>query len=178
MTTYNLTLKSTPGVGHNVVGRASTRDLGESVRAFQATLDIERLIRAGNTIANGDIFQLLVVPANTLVLFGGAEVIKAFDGTTPTVDIDVAGGDDIIDGGDVSSTGFLAAGTNGQTNTVTTGAASTFTQWVTTQDTIDVTLAAASSDVTEGILRVYGFMGLLRPYGDATPALAPRDQLA
>ena len=32
--------------------------------------------------------------------------------------MDFGGGDDIIDGADITSTGFCAAGTNGQTNTV------------------------------------------------------------
>ena len=36
-----------------------------------------------------------------------------------------------------------------------TGAASTFTQFVTTTDTIDVKLIASSADVTTGKLRVY-----------------------
>ena len=71
------------------------------------------------------------------------------------MDIDFAAGDDIIDGGDVTSTGFLAEGSNGQSNDVTTGAASTFTQHVTTTDTIDVKLIASSADVTEGKLRLY-----------------------
>ena len=73
-------------------------------------------------------------------MFAGAEVLTAFNGTSPTVDIDFAAGDDIIDGGDVTSAGFLAEGTNGQANDVVTGAASTFTQFVTTTDTIDVKL--------------------------------------
>jgi hypothetical protein len=89
------------------------------------------------------------------VLFAGAEVLTAFDGTSPTVDIDFAAGDDIVDGGDVTSAGFLAEGTNGQANDTMTGAASTFTQFVTTTDTIDVKLIASSADVTVGVIRVY-----------------------
>ena len=88
-------------------------------------------------------------------MFAGAEVLTAFDGTSPTVDIDFAAGDDIIDGGAVNSAGFLAEGSNGQANDVVTGAASTFTQFVTTTDTIDVKLIAGSADVTSGVLRVY-----------------------
>lgn len=178
MATFDMTSKVTPGVGANTVGLVSTRDQGEYARAFQATLDMEAHLRAGNTFTAGDVFQLLLVPANSIVLIGGAQVVKAFDGTTPTVDIDFAGGDDIIDDGDVSAVGYLAGGLNGQTNVVTTGAASTFTQWVTDQDTIDVVLNAGAADVTEGILRVYGFIAKLDPYGGVHPGLAPRDQLA
>ena len=92
-----------------------------------------------------------------MVLFAGAEVETAFNGTSPTVDIDFAAGDDIVDGGDVSATGFLASGTNGQAMVVGTGSASTFTQHVTTTDTIDVKLIASSADVTSGILRVVAY---------------------
>ena len=53
-------------------------------------------------------------------------------------------GDDIIDGADITSTGFCAAGTNGQTNTVVGSAASTYTQFVTTTDTIDCKIAGAA----------------------------------
>ena len=82
-------------------------------------------------------------------------MLAAFNGTSPTVDMDFAAGDDIIDGGDVSSAGFLAEGSNGQANDVVTGAASTFTQHVTSTDTIDVKLIAGSADVTAGKLRLY-----------------------
>jgi hypothetical protein len=87
-----------------------------------------------------------------MVLFAGAEVLKAFDGSSPTVDIDFAEGDDIVDGGDVTSTGFLASGSNGAA--MTTSGTITFTQHVTTTDTIDVKLIASSADVTTGRLRV------------------------
>jgi len=116
----------------------------------EAILDIEKIENYSCT--NGDVFQVLEVPANTLVMAAGAEVLKAFDGTTPTVDIDFAAGDDIVDAGDVTSTGYLAAGTNG---TAVGTATANFTQFVTTTDTIDVVLAAGSADVTEGRLRVF-----------------------
>jgi|TARA_Y100000022_G_C12966263_1_gene247005 hypothetical protein len=121
----------------------------------EARLDIAKMVEDGYSCTNGDIFQLLEIPANTLILFAGAEVETAFNGTSPTVDIDFAAGDDIIDGGDVSSAGFLAGGTNGQTMVVNTASADTFTAHVTTTDTIDVKLIASSADVTSGILRVF-----------------------
>ena len=100
--------------------------------------------------------------------------MTAFDGTT-TVDIDFAGGDDIVDGADVTSVGFCAAGTNGQTNTVVGSAASTYTQFVSTTDTIDVTVA--STDATVGVLRVYAIV--MDCNENATvPTEVTRDQLA
>ena len=113
MATFDMTSKSTTGVSANssAINQADRR--GHNMRMLEAVLDIEVLAADGYSCTDGDIFQLLEVPANTFVLFAGAEVLKAFNGTSPTVDIDFAAGDDIIDGGDVTSTGILAEGTNG-----------------------------------------------------------------
>ena len=153
MATFDMTSSATAGVNSNSIAVLPASRDGMNMRMVEAILDISKITDYSCT--NGDIFQLLEIPANTFVLFAGAEVLTAFDGTSPTVDIDFAAGDDIIDGGDVSSAGFLAEGTNGQANDVVTGAASTFTQFVTTTDTIDVKLIASSADVTTGKLRVY-----------------------
>ena len=153
MATFDMTASSTAGVNSGSIAVLPASRDGMNMRMVEAILDISKITDYSCT--NGDIFQLLEIPANTFVLFAGAEVLTAFDGTSPTVDIDFAAGDDIIDGGDVSSAGFLAEGTNGQANDTMTGAASTFTQFVTTTDTIDVKLIASSADVTTGKLRVY-----------------------
>ena len=153
MATFDMTASSTAGVNSDSIAVLPASRDGMDMRMVEAILDISKITDYSCT--NGDIFQLLEIPANTFVLFAGAEVLTAFDGTSPTVDIDFAAGDDIIDGGDVSSAGFLAEGTNGQANDTMTGAASTFTQFVTTTDTIDVKLIASSADVTTGKLRVY-----------------------
>ena len=150
MATFDMTSSATAGVNSNSIAALPASRNGLNMRMVEAILDIEKITDYSCT--NGDIFQLLEIPANSMVLFAGAEVLKAFDGTTPTVDIDFAAGDDIVDGGDVSSTGFLASGTNG--SAMTTSGTINFTQHVTTTDTIDVKLIAASADVTEGRLRV------------------------
>tara|TARA_A100001391_G_scaffold47338_1_gene28186 strand:- start:246 stop:776 length:531 start_codon:yes stop_codon:yes gene_type:complete len=152
MATFDLTAKSTTGVGANVVAGLPTQSGTHVVRTIQEYLDIDALIAAGNTIANGDVFQMLEIPAGTLVLNAGAEVMKAFTGSC-TLDMDFGGGDDIIDGADITSTGFCAAGSNGQTNTVVGSAASTYTQFIGTTDTIDCTIAGAAA--ATGRLRVY-----------------------
>ena len=152
MATFDLTAKSTTGVGANVVAGIPTQSGTHVVRTIQEYLDIDALIAAGNTIADGDVFQMLEIPAGTLVLNAGAEVMKAFTGSC-TLDMDFSGGDDIIDGADITSTGFCAAGTNGQTNVVGTGSASTYTQFIGTTDTIDCTIAGAAA--ATGRLRVY-----------------------
>ena len=150
MATFDMTSSATAGVNSNSIAALPASRNGLNMRMVEAILDIEKITDYSCT--NGDIFQLLEIPANSMVLFAGAEVLKAFDGTSPTVDIDFAAGDDIVDGGDVTSTGFLASGTNG--SAMTTSGTINFVQHVTTTDTIDVKLIAASADVTEGRLRV------------------------
>jgi len=149
MATFDLTAGSTISseAAYSIAALPESR---RPAYLVEAILDIEKIENYSCT--NGDVFQVLEVPANTLVMAAGAEVLKAFDGTTPTVDIDFAAGDDIVDAGDVTSTGYLAAGTNG---TAVGTATANFTQFVTTSDTIDVVLAAGSADVTEGRLRVF-----------------------
>ena len=51
---------------------------------------------------------MLEIPAGTLVLNAGAEVMKAFTSSC-TLDMDFGGGDDIIDGADITSAGFCLA---------------------------------------------------------------------
>ena len=152
MATFDLTAKSTTGVGADSIAALPANAGTHMVRTIQEYLDIDALIAAGNTIADGDVFQMLEIPAGTLVLNAGAEVMSAFTGSC-TLDMDFGGGDDIIDGADITSAGFCAAGSNGQTNTVVGNAASTYTQFISTADTIDCTIAGAAA--ATGRLRVY-----------------------
>ena len=152
MATFDLTAKSTTGVGSNSIATLPSHQGTHMPQTIQEYLDIDALIAAGNSLADGDVFQMLEIPAGCLVLNAGAEVMKAFTSSC-TLDMDFGGGDDIIDGADMTSTGFCAAGTNGQTNTVVGSAASTYTQFISTADTIDCTIAGAAP--ATGRLRVY-----------------------
>lgn len=171
MATFDLTAGST----RSSEAANSIAALPESRRpayVVEAILDIEKI--ANYSCTNGDVFQVLEIPAGSFIIAAGAEVLKAFDGTTPTVDIDFAGGDDIVDGGNVATLGYLAAGTNGGANLTSQA---TFTQLVSTTDTIDVTLIAASADVTEGRLRVYAIVVDVDGVAE-TAEEVDRDQLA
>lgn len=172
MATYDMTAKGA-GVGADSI--ASLPDVRNQAYKIEAILDIDKLVEAGRftAAANGDIFQVLEIPANTFVISAGAEVLKAFNGTTPTVDIDFAEGDDIVDGGDVATLGYLAAGANGGANNT---AQTTFTQLVTTTDTIDVKLLV-TGNVTAGKLRVYAVVVDLDGVSDLADEV-DRDQLA
>ena len=133
-------------------------NVGNTVRTIEAILDIDAMIAAGATIANGDIFQLLEIPAESVMLAGGAEIMKSFTASC-TCNIDFGGGDDIIDGAalDAAAGTYLAKGSNGEANIVSTGAASLYAAdalaLVGAADTIDVTIAGAAA--ATGRLRVY-----------------------
>ena len=171
MATYDLTLGSTKSsTAANSV--ATLPDVRNQAYMVEAILDISKI--ANYTCVNGDIFQVLEIPAGTFIVAAGAEVLTVFNGTTPTVDIDFAAGDDIVDGGDVTATGYLAAGANGGANLTSQA---TFTQLVTTTDTIDVKLIAASADVTSGKLRVYAVVVDMNTVANSADEV-DRDQLA
>ena len=156
MATFDMTLASTAGVGANILAVPTV--VGNAVRTVEAILDIDAMITAGATIADGDVFQLLEIPAETVVLAAGAEIMKSFTASC-TCNIDFGGGDDIIDGAalDAAAGTYLAKGTNGEANVVNTGSASTFAAealaCVGAADTIDVTVAGAAA--ATGRLRVY-----------------------
>ena len=103
MATYDLTAKSPTGVSAD-----SNTNLPASVNpgayVLEKELDIAKLVSDGTftNVASGDIFQVLEVPANTIVLTAGANVTTAFTGGAATADIDFAAGDDIDDGGDIT----------------------------------------------------------------------------
>ena len=177
MATFDMTAKATTGVSANYIASNQVTRPGSAMRMVDAILDMDALTADGYSCTDGDIFQLLEIPANTFVLFAGAEVLTAFNGSSPTVDIDFAAGDDIIDGGDVSSAGILAEGTNGQANDGITGADSLIECFVTTTDTIDVKLIASSADVSSGRLRVYACLVDVNGYAEAADEV-DRDQLA
>ena len=156
MATFDMTSIDTAGVGANVI--AVPTNVGNTVRTIEAILDIDAMITAGATIADGDIFQLLEIPAESVVVAAGAEIMKSFTASC-TCNIDFGGGDDIIDGAalDAAAGTYLVKGSNGEANIVNTGAASTFAAealaLVGAADTIDVVIAGAAA--ATGRLRVY-----------------------
>ena len=156
MATFDMTSIDTAGVGANVI--AVPTNVGNVVRTVEAILDIDAMITAGATIANGDIFQLLEIPAESVIVAAGAEIMKSFTASC-TCNIDFGAGDDIVDGAalDAAAGTYLVKGSNGEANIVNTGAASTFAAEalavVGAADTIDVVIAGAAA--ATGRLRVY-----------------------
>lgn len=173
MATYNLTNGSVLGGAKVTAG--TYPDVRNQAYMIEATLDIPRLITAGAfaSAATGDVFELLTIPAGSLVVAAGAEVLSVFNGTTPLVDIDFAAGDDIVDGASVAAAGYLAAGTNG--SIIGTDGLN-FVQFVTAADTVDVVLTVTGA-VTTGKLRVFAVVVDCNSIQKATDEV-DRDQLA
>ena len=108
----------------------------------------------GSALANWEIVQVINVPANTLLHGAVAEVLTVDASTAATFDLDVAEGDDFVDGGDLSTLGYVAVGTNGLApfgaNTVLPTSAS---------DTIDLKIIAPGSVApASGKVRVTAWM--------------------
>ncbi len=177
MATFDMTSIDTAGVGANIIAVPTV--VGNVVRTIEAILDIDAMITAGATIANGDIFQLLEIPSESVVVAAGAEIMKSFTASC-TCNIDFGGGDDIIDGAalDAAAGTYLAKGSNGEANIVNTGSASTFAAealaCVGAADTIDVTIAGAAA--ATGRLRVYAVIADVSA-AHTEAAVAQRDLL-
>jgi hypothetical protein len=149
MATFDLTT----GQGTGQIGTAT--GLSKMVM-IEKVFDVKKFQDNGNTFADGDVIQLIDLPAECFILHCGAEVITAFDpGSSLAVDIDVAGGDDFVDGGDCTSAGYLAKGTNGHVDYT---AVTTFVNRYTATDTIDIKCILSGSAPTVGKLRVYAIL--------------------
>ena len=177
MATYDMTSIDTAGVGANVLAVPTV--VGNSVRTIEAILDIDAMVTAGYSGADGDIFQLLEIPAESVMLAGGAEIMKSFTASC-TCNVDFGGGDDIIDGAalDAAAGTYLVKGSNGEANIVNTGAASLYAAealaLVGAADTIDVVIAGAAP--ATGRLRVYAVIADISA-AHTEAAVAQRDLL-
>jgi hypothetical protein len=106
----------------------------------------------GSALEVGDIVQAINVPAETLILGGGVEVIAiGAPATVCTIDFGKTGDlDFIVDGGDIiAGVGYLAIGTNGlqfEANRVTAAA------------TIDAKIITLTGVLSTGKLRVYAIL--------------------
>ena len=133
MATYNVTAAGGT-TGHPANGR--TPYLVEN------TIDISAINSSSGT-ADGDIVQALDIPAETLIMEAGVEVITALSGSA-TIDLGVTGADpDRYVDGDTNATGFSTL-----TNTARMISASA--------DTLDALIAGAASSA--GKIRVFAVL--------------------
>ena len=133
MATYDRTGKG-GSTGHPANGR--TPYLVEN------TIDISA-INSNSGTADGDIVQALDIPAETLIMEAGVEVITALS-SSATIDLGVTGADpDRYVDGDTNATGFSAL-------------TATARQIVASADTLDALIAGAASSV--GKIRVFAVL--------------------
>ena len=133
MATYNVTAAGGT-TGHPANGR--TPYLVEN------TIDVSA-VNGDSGTADGDILQCLDIPAETLIMEAGVEVITALSGSA-TIDLGVTGADpDRYVDGDTNATGFSTL-----TNTAR--------QIVASADTLDALIAGAASSV--GKIRVFAVL--------------------
>ena len=133
MATYNVT-----GAG-GTTGHPSN---GRTPYVVENTIDISA-INGDSGAAQNDVLQVLDIPAETIVMEAGVEVLTALSANV-TLDLGITGGDvDIFVDGDTNATGFSAA-----TATARHVAASA--------DTLDLLVLSAASSA--GKVRVYAVM--------------------
>ena len=133
MATYNRT-----GAG-GTTGHPSN---GRTPYLVENTIDISA-INGDSGAAQNDVLQVLDIPAETIVMEAGVEVLTALSANV-TLDLGITGGDvDIFVDGDTNATGFSAA-----TATARHVAAAA--------DTLDLLVLSAASSA--GKVRVYAVM--------------------
>jgi hypothetical protein len=133
MATYNKT-----GVG-GTTGHPSN---GRTPYLVENTIDIAAINSAAGT-ADGDVVQCLDIPAETLIMQAGVEVLTALSGSV-TIDLGITGGDvDNFVDGDTNATGYSVL-------------TATANQVIASADTLDALLAGAASSV--GKIRVWAVL--------------------
>ena len=115
---------------------------GRTPYLVENTIDISAINSSSGT-ADGDIVQALDIPAETLIMEAGIEVITACSGSV-TLDLGITGGDiDRYADGDTNATGFSAP----------TATARTI---VASADTLDIKVLDAASSA--GKIRVFAVL--------------------
>ena len=115
---------------------------GRTPYLVENTIDISAINSSSGT-ADGDIVQCLDIPAETLIMEAGVEVITALSGSA-TIDLGITGGDaDRYVDGDTNATGF---------STLT----ATARVIVSSADTLDALIAGAASSA--GKIRVFAVL--------------------
>lgn len=111
----------------------------------------DALTAKGSALAAADVIEVITIPAGTVVLGAGIQLIDAANSTTLTLDVGTGtDADEWVDGFDAQGGTEGAYGTDLSASPVwnTYGSA----------DTIDVTLATLTGTLTTGKVRVYALM--------------------
>jgi len=133
-TTNDLTPSGEVTTAGSFPGRRGTNGFVVLKRRVTAA---ECVAATGTALIAADTFQIINLPAYHYVLAGIVDFTTADTGTTLTVDLGIAAGDTLLDGGDGTTAGIPVVGTNGNL------AASAFVS--ATADTIDLTIKTISA---------------------------------
>lgn len=125
----------------------------------------------GSALAAADVIEAIAVPAGTLILNAGIQVITAAGGESSdnVLDLGVTGIDPdvFVDGFDLDAAAAGAYAQNAAAfQPVVIGA---------TADTIDVLIQAATTAPTSGVIRVWAALMDINNTGDKFSGLAARD---
>ena len=155
-----------------LAGAASAgRTVGAVPYLVDVTVDFAAAATAkGSALAAADVIEALSVPANTVILNAGMEVITVLGGESSDTTFDLGTGvdaDNFVDGFDADA---AAAGAYAQN-------AAAFQPIVNaTADTIDILIATATTAPTSGEVRVWAV--LMNVDGRPARASVDREQLA
>jgi hypothetical protein len=134
------------------VGRGAFPALGAKVGVVEATINLatvsaELVAQGDGELVATDIIQAISLPAGTMVLAAGMQVVTAIAGATVmTLDLGITGGDVdmFVDGFDAVTGGYSAA-------PVTVPQ----THMITAADSIDILVASQTGSLTAGVVRVW-----------------------
>lgn len=143
---------------------------GRQPYMVQTELDFAvALADKGSALAGTDVIPTIAVPAGTMILAAGAQVVTPTDATATTVDIGTGVDADVfVDGFDSKS----AAGTYAQ------APAAYQPVMAVADDNIDVTIASLTGTLAAGKLRVWAVLMDVTDVGDLLPNEVDRDVLA
>ena len=153
-------------------GKTAGRTAGSVPYLVDVSIDFAAAATAkGSALAAADIIECISVPANTLILNAGLEVITVLGGESSdtTFDLGVTGveADNFIDGFDADAATAGAYAQNAAAYQPLVNA---------TADTIDLLIATATTAPTSGVVRVWAV--LMDIDGRIAAASADREQLA
>ena len=144
----------------------SARGVGNPSRKpymVQTTLDFSN--SAISSLSAGDIVQAITIPADTCVLFAGAEMIASVqsgaDGNT--VNLGITDVDQYIAGADIDDDSAILSSGIGYLTPASTASVPVL---LGAADTLDLELQATSTAPTEGKIRIFAVLMDMSPIGN------------
>jgi hypothetical protein len=153
-------------------GASAGRTVGSVPYLVDKNIDFAAAATAkGSALAASDVIEAISVPANTVILNAGIEIVTVLGGESSDNTFDLGTGvdaDNFVDGFDADAAAAGAYAQNAAAfQPIVVGA---------TADTIDITIATATTAPTSGVARVWAV--LMNVDGRILADEVDRDQLA